>query len=367
MNTYGNSQVLIIGSGVIAQELATAYARLGFEPVVGSLNDATRVRPALIVTATDEFNLDELRAVTEVTGAQAVPTVEASELTANRERTRTSANDDLGLPTLEHEFVRDPADLAGAAERIGYPCVVKPGRSTAGEGQTRVDSPDQLEPAYRAALHASPGEDVVVERFIELDSEVTILAARSVDPTTGQLSTWFCEPIGTRHEAGKLVETWQPAQLSEAAMDNARSIAARVCGALGSCGVHSVKLFIDGDEVYFSQVTPRPCLDGMIASSTQRLNQFELHARASLHLPIDATLTSPGATQLVPPKAAEGRKAAGAERDAEPDTRLVALAAALSVEETGVQVLPSAALVSSTGETVEEARERAARAAAALR
>lgn len=352
MSIDGNPQVLIIGSGAIANELAAAYAQLGFEPVAGSLASAANLKPRLIVTATDDFDLEELRRVAEATGAETVPTIEASELTANRQRTRASANEDLGLPTLEHEFVTDPARLGESAERIGFPCVVKPGRSTAGSGQSVVREPGELEGAYAVAREASPSDCVVVERFIEFDSEVTILAVRSVDPATGQLATWFCEPIGTRHERGRLVESWQPAQLTAAAMDNARSIAARVTGAMNSCGVHSVELFIDGEEVYFSQATPRPTLDGMVTRATQRLDQFELHARASLRLPIDATLISPGASQLVP---TDGRA-----------VTTECLARAMAVEETGAQVLDSSLLMRSTGETAEEARERAARAAAAL-
>ena len=215
-----------------------------------------------------------------------------------------------------------------------------------------VNGPAELAQAFQTATDALPGERIVVERYIEFDAGVTILAVRSVDPATGQLATWFCEPIGTCHANGKLVETWQPATLTEAAMDSARSIAARVTGAMNSCGVHSVELFIDGEEVYFSQATPRPTLDGMVTRATQRLDQFELHARASLRLPIDATLISPGASQLVP---TEGRA-----------VTTECLARAMAVEETGVQVLASSLLMRSTGETAEEARERAARAAAAL-
>lgn len=351
MNMDGNSRVLLIGEGVVASELAHSYARLGFEPVSGKLDDARALHPALIVTATDKFDLDELRRAAEETGARVVPTIEASELTANRQRTRVSANDDLGLPTLEHEFVAVESELAHAAERIGFPCVVKPGRSTAGAGQSVVHSPEALRGAYEAARRASPSEGVVLERYIEFDSEVTILAVRSVDPATGQLATWFCEPIGTRHENGRLVEAWQPAQLSEAVMDNARSIAARATGALNSCGVHTVELFIDGEEVYFSQVTPRPTLDGMVTKVSQRLDQFELHARASLRLPIDATLISPGASRLVAVDRTPG---------------VDELARVMAVEETGAQVLASSCVVRSTGDTVGEARERAAGAAATL-
>ena len=342
MNMDGNSRVLLIGEGVVASELAHSYARLGFEPVSGKLEDARALHPALIVTATDQFDLDELRRAVEETGASVVPTIEASELTANRQRTRTSANDDLGLPTLEHEFVAEEAELAGAAERIGFPCVVKPGRSTAGAGQSVVQSPEELRGAYEAAREASPSEGVVVERYIEFDSEVTILAVRSVDPATGQLATWFCEPIGTRHREGRLVESWQPAPLPEAAMDNARSIAARITGALASCGIFSVEMFVSGDDVYFSQVTPRPSRDGLVTFVTQRIDEFDLQARATQQLPIDSTLVSPGAARFL-----EGH----------PSHK--AVAAAMAVDEVTVRMVGDGTLVLATADSAAEARQRA--------
>ncbi|QYH19175.1 ATP-grasp domain-containing protein [Corynebacterium aquatimens] len=195
-----------------------------------------------------------------------------------------------------------------------------------------------------------PEDGLVVERYIDFDYEVTILTARSVDPATGQLATWFCEPIGTRHEDGELVECWQPAPISEAAMGNARSIAARVTGALQCCGLYAIELFVDGEEVYFSQASPLTGLDGMLTRATQRLDQFELQARASLHLPIDVTLVSPGAARIV---------RGGADK-----LSSASMARAMAVEETGVQVMGADVLVRATGESAEEARSRAAQAAA---
>ena len=229
-----------------------------------------------------------------------------------------------------------------AIAAIGYPCVVKHGRDFVvlhdeGDGPGRVAMP------------------AFVERYIEFDYEVTILTARSVDPATGELATWFCEPLGTRHDDnGELVEAWQPALLSETAMGNARSIAARITSALGCMGLFAIELFVDGEEVYFSQAHPVPGRDGLLTSATQRFNQCELSARASLGLPIDVTLTTPGACHFT--TAPNGISAEG-------------LARALAVEETSVEVLGTpdhAVLVRSTAETVAEARERAERAAKAL-
>ena len=207
-----------------------------------------------------------------------------------------------------------------------------------------LSGPGDLARAWGAACAAEDDEGGVVERYVVVDMKVTILTARSVDPATGKLATWFCEPIGTRHEDGRLVEAWQPAPLSEAAMDNARSIAARITGAFECCGLYTIELFVDGEDVYFSQVIPRPSRLGMITRATQRINQFDLHARATEQLPIDVTLVSPGAARIV--------------RGGDPD--LSSLAAAMFIEEVGVQVLGDDILILATGDTVEEARDRAA-------
>ncbi len=347
-----NLNVLILGEGTIAQELANSYRHLGLNPVVGSVQDAVTVRPAAVIKTDRPVAVEDLKAVEGETGAVVVPSISACEMTANRAATRTMATNELGLPTLEHEFVRTPAELEAAIERIGYPCVFKPWHSSDGVGQTVIRSAQDLAEAWGAARAAEDTDGGVVERFIAADQEITIITARSIDPATGKMATWFCEPIGTRHEKGRLVEAWQPAVVSEAAMDNARSIAARITGALDCCGVFAIELFVDGEEVYFSQVIPRPSRLGMVTRATQRLNQFDLHARATIHLPIDVTLVTPGAAVFVP---LAGSVVA---RDR--------LAAAMSVEETGLQVLGDGAVVMSTGDTVEEARERAARAAACL-
>lgn len=342
MSQHSNRHVHVLGSGPLAEELAAAYRHLGWSPTLGRTPHA---QPDLVAVADDMLHASDLEAL-EVSGAEVVPSISTCSVTFDRDALRTTAADELGLPTLTHELAQTAEELPGVAERIGYPLVVKPRR---GRGQLIVRDAEEL--ANAPVLKPFPTHGVVVERFIAFDYELTILTARSVDPATGELATWFCEPIGTRHAGGDLVECWQPAPLPDTVRDNARSIAARVTNALECCGIYAIELFVDGEEVYFSAVLPLPGLDGMLTRATQRLDQFEIHSRATLRLPIDVTLVSPGASQIV----------YGANTDPE------ALARAMTVEETGVQVLGRDVLVRSTGESVEEARERAARAAEELR
>ncbi|WKD58216.1 Phosphoribosylglycinamide formyltransferase 2 [Corynebacterium capitovis DSM 44611] len=348
------NQVLILGGGALAHKLAASFRDLGVAPHVGSLEGGVPAHlayapPALTVVC-EPASPEQLSELEDATGSFIVPSVEACAMTRNREGVRRTAAEQLGLPTLDYEFAGSFEELQNVAEVVGYPCVVKPGTSTGGRGQTVVTGSDDLAEAWEKAYDPSRDGRVGVEKYVAFDYECTILAARSIDPQTGQLATWFCEPTGTRHEGGRLVEAWQPAALSEAAMDNARSIAARIMGAIAARGLYAIDLFVSGDDVYFSQVCPRPCLDGMLTAVTQRVGQFDLHARAVLGLPIDVTLVTPGAARVV-----EGTSATPEE-----------LAAAMSVEETSAQVLDDVICVLSTGETVDEARARAEAGAAAL-
>ena len=343
-------RALILGTSPIAFELEQAYRRLGFVTRTGAASDADEFRPEIIVTTGEASDaIGDVEAAAERVGAAVAPSVDACRRTADRMAVRIHANEELGLPTLDDEFASTPQEMQDAVERIGYPCVVKSPTFNDGEGFSLVRSDADLADAWRAADRGE-GQGAVVERYIDFDFEVTILAARSIDPQTGQLATWFCEPIGTRHRDGKLVEAWQPAPLPESAMDNARSIAARITGALACCGIFSVEMFVSGDDVYFSQVTPRPSRDGLVTLATQRINQFDLQARATQQLPIDSTLVSPGAARLL-----AGRW---------PSQR--ALAAALAVEETTVRVLGDGTLVLATADSADEARQRADEAVQAI-
>ena len=344
-------RTLVLGTSPMTRELAQAYQRLGNETQTGTVSQAREFRPQLIATTGDSPNtLAEVAAVAEETGAEVAPSVSACHHTADRLAVRKQASEELGLPTLDYEFASTPQEMQDAIERIGYPCVVKAPTSNDGEGFSFVRSSGDLAVAWSNA-DRGVGQGAVVERFIDFDFECTILAARSIDPETGQLATWFCEPIGTHHREGRLVEAWQPAPLPQGAMDNARSIAARITGALASCGVFSIELFVSGDDVYFSQVTPRPSRDGLVTLATQRVNQFDLQARATQKLPIDSTLVSPGAVRFLP--------------GVRPS--LEAIAAAMAVEETTVRLLNDDTLIFSTADSAAEARVRTDKAARAMK
>ena len=334
-------RALILGESAMALDLEQAYKRLGFDTRIGAASIAEAFYPGIIVTSGDaEDTIETVEEVSQRVGAVVAPSVEGCRHTADRMAVRKQANEELGLPTLDYEFAATPQEMHDAVERIGYPCVVKAPTSKAGEGFSFVHSDADLADAWRAADRGL-GQGAVVERYIDFDFEATILAARSIDPSTGELATWFCEPIGTRHRDGKLVESWQPAPLPEAAMDNARSIAARIVGALASCGIFSVEMFVSGDYVYFSQVTPRPSRDGLVTFVTQRINQFDLQARATQRLPIDSTLISPGAVRFL-----------------EWHPSQAALAAAMAVEEVTVRMLGDGTLVLATADSAAEARQR---------
>ncbi|WP_408911367.1 ATP-grasp domain-containing protein [Corynebacterium gottingense] len=355
MNTAKRSKVLILGTSAVEEELATSFRRLGYEVQVGTFEQgAPGAMTPDITVAGEGTDLTKLRELVDTSGCELFPTVEACRMTRNREGVRRTAAEELGLPTMAYKFVDTVEDLEACAEQVGYPLVVKPGRSTAGEGQSVVRESKELREAFAKAQTAcgpeGASEPVAVEQYIDFDYEVTILTVRSIDPATGAMATWFCEPIGTRHEHGKLVETWQPAALSQAAADNARSIAARISGAIAGRGVYSIELFVDGDEVYFSQATPRPDADGLLTRGTQRVDQFDLHARATAGLPIDVTLTSPGAAAFL--------------HGVNPTTAQIAQA--MAVDEVTVEVHEDAVMVLATADTIDEAHERAAEAAKQL-
>ena len=249
-------------------------------------------------------------------------------------------------------------------EDIGLPCVVKPVMSSSGKGQSTVRTASDVDAAWDYAMsggRVSSGR-VIVEGFVDFDYEITLLTVRSIDPATGEPATWFCEPIGHRQVDGDYVESWQPMPMSQVALDNARSVAARITGALGGRGIFGVELFVRGDDVWFSEVSPRPHDTGLVTMGTQRCSEFDLHARAILGLPIDVTLTSPGASAVVYGKC-DG-----------PAPTYSGLADALAVPETVVRIFgkPEAhdrrrmGVVVSTAEDVDSARENAARAAAAV-
>ncbi|MCZ9304957.1 formate-dependent phosphoribosylglycinamide formyltransferase [Corynebacterium sp. c9Ua_112] len=380
-------KVLLLGASELGRELAIALQRLGVEvhaadryvgaPAHHVANKAhvldiydgesirrlvQEVRPHFIVPDVESLPADVLQEIEAEGVASVVPTALANRLTMNREGIRTFAHDKLGLPNSAFRFASTPEEMTRAAEEIGYPCVVKPVMGSSGAGQSYVGGADELEAAWNEAMKNSRFnvQRVMVEQYIPFDYEVTILAVRSIDPATGREATWFCEPIGHRQDRGDYVESWQPAHMSEDALDTARSIAARIATALGGRGVFGVELFVKGDDVYFSEVSPRPHDTGMVTLGTQRFSEFDLHARAILGLPIDTTLISPGASAVI-----------RCEDRADGDIEYVGVNKAMAVEETNVYLFgkPRAltrrrmGVTVATAEDINQARQRAEEAA----
>lgn len=385
--TPSSLKVLLLGASELGRELAVALQCLGVEvhaadryagaPAHHVANKAhvmdiydgesirqlvREVAPQFIVPDVEFIPADVLQEIEAEGVASVVPTALANRLTMNREGIRTFAHDKLGLPNSAFRFASTADELARAAEEIGYPCVVKPVMGHSGAGQSYVGGVDELEAAWNEAIKNSRTnvQRVMVEQYIPFDYEVTILAVRSIDPATGREATWFCEPIGHRQDRGDYVESWQPAYMSEDALDTARSIAARIATALGGRGVFGVELFVKGNDVYFSEVSPRPHDTGMVTLGTQRFSEFDLHARAILGLPIDTTLISPGASAVI--RCAERYDG---------DIEYMGVEKAMAVEETNVYLFgkPRAltrrrmGVAVTTAESIDEARQRAEEAA----
>jgi phosphoribosylglycinamide formyltransferase 2 len=213
----------------------------------------------------------------------------------NRERIRVLAAEELKLPTSAYAFASSLEELKDACARIGFPCFVKPVMSSSGKGQSRLKSPDDVLVAWDKALSAGRVREarVIVEGEVKFDFEITQLTVRAAD------GTHFCEPIGHVQKDGDYIESWQPQAMSEAARTKSRDMAAKVTGALGGLGIFGVELFVKGDEVWFSEVSPRPHDTGLVTLVTQHSSEFALHARAILGLPVDTNTSSPGASAVI--------------------------------------------------------------------
>ncbi|HEY1842712.1 MAG TPA: formate-dependent phosphoribosylglycinamide formyltransferase [Mycobacterium sp.] len=319
------TKVMLLGSGEFSRELAIAFQRLGAEVIaveryadapahgvadqalVLNISDADevgavirRVAPDFVVTASDAVAADALIVVAETRAAEVVPSPRCARLTADREGMRRLAADQLGLPTAPFWFAGSLDELRAVADHAGYPLRVQPVAALGGEGHSVVLLPADLESAWQRAVSAGgrlAHSRVLVETLVEIDFHVTLLTVRSDGPAGPTLD--FCAPIGHGEAIGDVQESWQPQDLSAAALDAAKSIAARVVKALGGRGVFGVELMVRGDEVYFCDVTARPFESGLITTRTQRLSQFELQARAILGLPVDTIMISPGAAEVI--------------------------------------------------------------------
>ena len=319
-------RVMLLGCGELGKEVAIELQRLGCEVIgvdryanapamqvahrshVIAMTDAVALRalveaerPHLIVPEIEAIATDELARIEADGLATVIPTARAAQLTMNREGIRRLAAETLGLPTSAYAFASSEADLAkAAAEVTGFPCFIKPVMSSSGKGQSFVEGPEDVAAAWAYALSAGRVSEakVIVEGRVDFDFEITQLTIRAKD-AQGAIQTHFCAPIGHRQVKGDYVESWQPQAMSPAALDRARAIARAVTDNLGGLGLFGVELFVKGDEVWFSEVSPRPHDTGLVTLATQTFSEFALHARAILGLPVDASLREPGASAVI--------------------------------------------------------------------
>lgn len=321
----GATRVMLLGSGELGKEVAIELMRYGAEVIavdryenapaqqvahrahVIRMTDGTALRaivekerPHLIVPEIEAIATDELVKIEAEGLAEVIPTARAAQLTMNREGIRCLAAEELGLPVSPYAFASSAGELRAAAERIGYPCFVKPVMSSSGKGQSYVESAAGIDAAWDYAMSGGRVESsrVIVEGRIAFDYEITQLTVRATGPS-GEIETHFCAPIGHLQDKGDYVESWQPQAMSAAALARAREIAKKVTDALGGRGIFGVELFVKGDEVWFSEVSPRPHDTGLVTLASQYQSEFALHARAILGLPVSTELLAPGASAVI--------------------------------------------------------------------
>ncbi len=340
-----STKVMLLGAGELGKEVLIALQRLGVETIAVdrydhapgqqvahhartiAMSDPAQLkalieaeRPHLVVPEIEAIATPMLEQLEAEGGVRVIPTARAARLTMDREGIRRLAAETLGLPTSPYRFCDSLAELQAAIEGsedggpgrrgIGYPCIVKPVMSSSGKGQSKIDGPGDVQKAWDTAMaggRVSHGR-VIVEGFIDFDYEITLLtvrarggvgAASSNSSEGGQVETHFCDPIGHVQVSGDYVESWQPHPMHPAALKKSREIAKAVTDNLGGQGIFGVELFVQGEQVWFSEVSPRPHDTGLVTLCTQHQSEFELHARAILGLPVDPTLRSPGASAVI--------------------------------------------------------------------
>ncbi len=319
--TPSATRMLLLGAGELGREVAIEAMRLGIEVIacdryrdapamqvahrshVFDMQDRDAVR-AVVGREKPHFIVPEVEAIAtealvelEAEGWTVIPTAMAARLTMDREGIRRLAAETLGLPTSRYAFADTLEQVEAAVREIGLPCVIKPVMSSSGKGQSTIRELSDVPAAWDYALAGARGRSarVIVEGFVRFDSEITLLTIR-----TRNEGTMFCPPIGHRQERGDYMESWQPHAMTPAALTRAREIAEQVTGALGGYGLFGVELFLVGDEVIFSEVSPRPHDTGMVTMATQDQSQFELHVRAILGLPIvEIIQRAPGASAVI--------------------------------------------------------------------
>ena len=313
-------KVMFLGGGELGKEVVIELQRFGVEVIVvdryadapaqqvahrAHVIDMTdgkalralveQERPHLIVPEIEAIATDELVRIEADGLARVIPTANAAHVTMNRERIRVLAAEELKLPTSPHAFASSLEEMQAAIDEIGFPCFVKPVMSSSGKGQSRLKAQADVAPAWDYAMSAGRVKQprVIIEGQVHFDFEITLLTVRA------ESGTHFCEPIGHVQVDGDYVESWQPQAMSALALERSREIAGKVTEALGGHGVFGVELFVKGDEVWFSEVSPRPHDTGLVTLASQVQSEFALHARAILGLPVDTSLRAPGASAVI--------------------------------------------------------------------
>ena len=377
-------KVMLLGSGELGREVVIELQRLGVETIavdryadapaqqvahrahVIDMTDAKALRalvekekPHFLVPEIEALATDELVRIEADKLCTVIPTARAAHITMNRERIRVLTAEELKLPTSPYAFASSLEELQAAADRIGYPSFVKPVMSSSGKGQSRLKSAADVALAWEKALSAGRVREarVILEGEVKFDFEITQLTVRAAD------GTHFCEPIGHVQKDGDYIESWQPQPMSEVAKAKSRDMAAKVTGALGGLGIFGVELFIKGDEVWFSEVSPRPHDTGLVTLVSQLQSEFALHARAILGLPVSTTMAAPGASAViyggVEAKAMQFEGVAEALKVPGSDLRLFGKPESFVKRRMGVAL--------ARGENTDEARARAKEAASSVK
>ncbi|GAA5014180.1 formate-dependent phosphoribosylglycinamide formyltransferase [Acinetobacter puyangensis] len=320
------TRVLFLGAGELGKEVVISLQRLGVEVIAADRYDHAPamqvahhsytldmsnaealkkliddVQPHLIVPEIEAIATEVLLEIEAKNIATVIPSAKAVNLTMNREGIRRLAAEELGLPTSTYRFADSLESFRAACDDIAYPNFVKPVMSSSGKGQSRVTSFEEVDAAWNYAMQGGRVNQgkVIVESQIDFDFEITLLTVRAKNPETGAIETHFCDPIGHRQDSGDYVESWQPQLMTDAALAESKRIADKVTTALGGCGIFGVELFINGDQVWFSEVSPRPHDTGLVTLASQFQSEFELHARAILGLPVNTTRHSVAASAVI--------------------------------------------------------------------
>lgn len=324
--TASATKVMLLGSGELGKEVIIALQRFGVEVIAVDryanapghqvahraytidMTDAATLKalvekekPHFIVPEIEALNTDVLADIENSGIATVIPTVRAVQLTMNREGIRRLAAEELKLPVSPYAFARSEADLQAAIDsHIGYPCFIKPTMSSSGKGQSRIAQASEVKAAWDYAATGGRVNQgvVIVEGQIDFDYEITLLTVRAKN-AHGDTQTYFCEPIGHVQKNGDYVESWQPQAMTANALKASQHIAKTITDSLGGFGLFGVELFVKNDQVWFSEVSPRPHDTGMVTMCSQRLSEFELHARAILGLPVDTSMTQTGASAVI--------------------------------------------------------------------